>query len=392
MGTNSIKAEAIKKATSLRHLLHQNAELSCQESKTKQILIDFLKTETDLEIVDRGSWFYAYAPAANDASPIAFRADFDALPIPEDDTLPYHSCNPDVSHRCGHDGHSASLAGFAWYVSKLRSKENSCYFIFQHAEEIGVGGKVCADLIKEKNISEIYAFHNWSGFPKGSIVIKEGTVQCASKGLTLTLTGTPAHASQPEDGANPARAIAELAEFIDDSAGFRREEGSHGGSVSYGDWNSESLLATIVGIEVGARNFGIAASKGSISATIRATREADMEAFQRSLESFAKELCKRDGLTLETSECDVFPETVNSPNTTKKAEIAAEKIGARIVHMEQPIRSSEDFGYYQKNCPGTMVYIGNGEAYPQIHTVGYDFCDDIICVVIDFFEAVCELA
>ena len=90
-----MRKEQIACITALRHTLHENAELSLQETRTQEILKEFLRTNTSLEIIDRGAWFYARkAPGKNradaDASgaAIAFRADMDALPIDEGDTLP----------------------------------------------------------------------------------------------------------------------------------------------------------------------------------------------------------------------------------------------------------------------------------------------------------------
>src|SRR6476660_3691226 len=105
-------------AKQLRHELHQHPELSNHEAWTKQHLIDFLKKHTKLEIVDRGLWFYAIYRTGEDKKNIAYRADFDALPIEETIDIPYASEFPGISHKCGHDGHSASLAGFALEIDQ----------------------------------------------------------------------------------------------------------------------------------------------------------------------------------------------------------------------------------------------------------------------------------
>ncbi len=362
-----------EKITALRHELHMYPELSLCETQTKQRLMNFIKRETDLAVTDCGKWFYAFYPSQKrNAQTIAFRADFDALAIPEENDLPYCSQNSGISHRCGHDGHSAVLCGFAMAVSRYGADKN-IYFIFQHAEEIGAGGRECAPLIREKNISEIYAFHNWSGFPKNSIVIREGIVQCASKGLTISFMGTSAHASQPEDGRNPSEAIAKLVLSIGEIA---REKDYQG-----------MVLATIVNISAGAKNFGIAASEGEVSVTLRSFYEADCEKLENRILEKAKELAGDYDLLLSREESDVFPETVNEQAAIKRVISAAKACGKQIVYLKEPFRSSEDFGYYQKECPGAIFYIGNGENYPQIHTTEYDFNDTIIKTAIEMFAA-----
>ena len=200
-------------AKQLRHELHQHPEISNEEVWTKQHLLNFLKKHTELEIVDRGLWFYAIYRAGEDKKNIAFRADFDALPMPEVIDLPHASKNPGVSHKCGHDGHAASLAGFALEVDQKGADKN-IFFLFQHAEETGDGAIQCATFIKEHNIEEIFAFHNMSGMAFNSINVIDGTAHCASKGMTIHMEGSPAHASQPENGVNPSFAIAKIIDAI----------------------------------------------------------------------------------------------------------------------------------------------------------------------------------
>lgn len=368
-----------RKITQLRHQLHRYPEISMQEYRTKDTLINFIKKETDLEVTDRGHWFYAcYHCGIPGAESIAFRADFDALAIPEENDLPYCSRNPGVSHRCGHDGHSAVLAGLALEVAQYGA-DKDVYFIFQHAEEIGGGGAECAKLISEKGISKVFAFHNLSGYPEGCVAVREGTAQCASKGLTVHLTGTPAHASQPEDGKNPSAACAELVLEINRAAACKEEyEGL--------------IMATIVQVLSGQKNFGIAASKGEVSVTLRADYEKDMEKLEGQIRMKAEELAARDGLTVDYEESDIFPETVNDSACLELVRCAGEACGMKVVDMEVSFRASEDFGYYLKQCPGAIFYIGNGEEYPQLHTDSYDFNDQILESAAELFKKILEMA
>ena len=216
--------ENLEKIKRLRHELHAYPELSMKERETKRRLMEFLRENTKLFIEDRGHYFYAYANGKNEElEPIAFRADMDALPMEEKAGLPYGSKNPGVCHKCGHDGHCAALCGLALEADRLGT-DRPVYFIFQHGEEIGGGGEECAGLIREKGIRWVFAFHNMSGYPEGQVLVKSGVTQCTSKGLTISMEGTPAHASQPEDGKNPAAALAKLALAIEAMAGGQRGE------------------------------------------------------------------------------------------------------------------------------------------------------------------------
>lgn len=171
-------------AVTLRHELHSHPEVSNQEVWTKAHLMSFLREHTNLKVVDRGKWFYVVYHTSPDKPKIAFRADFYELPIDEAISLPYGSVIPGVSHKCGHDGHSATLAAFAIEVDR-RGADNNIYFIFQHAEETGDGAKECAVLIAEEGIDEVYGYHNEPGRPLGEVIVRHGSFQCASKGMSM---------------------------------------------------------------------------------------------------------------------------------------------------------------------------------------------------------------
>ncbi len=371
-----MNANNLNKIIELRHQLHMYPELSCEEVETKETLMKFIEGNTSLEVVDKGRWFYCVKPRAqansdNAKTPIAFRADFDALPIDEHIDASYTSQNPGISHKCGHDGHSAALAGFALELDDM-DVNRDVYLIFQHGEEIGAGGEECSRLIPDKGISEVYAFHNVSGFPKGSIVYREGLTQPASKGLTIEFTGKTSHAANPEEGNNPSFVIADVLTKIRELL-----EEPHDGM----------LLCTIVNIELGTKDFGVSAGSGEISMTLRAENEAEMDELEMSIRNAALEFAAKQGIDVGFSVSDPFPETRNDAEALERVRAVARSLNFEIVEEQEIWRASEDFGWYLKRCPGAIFYIGNGEGYPALHTIEYDFPDEILGIAVDMFSA-----
>ncbi len=361
----------LKKIVELRHELHTHPELSGREGWTKRRLMDFIKDNTTLAVVDCGSWFYA-AHYVMGTEAIAFRADMDALPIPETGNgLPWASRCPGVSHKCGHDGHSAALCGLGLELESV-PRPRSVYLIFQHAEETGQGGQICAALLRERSISEVYAFHNRSGYPEGSVVVRSGLCQCASKGLTVRMTGRRSHASEPEKGINPSFALTALVSHVES---LLKEP--HQGLV----------LCTVVNISVGQKDFGISAGEGEVSMTLRADREAEMDALEAGIREEAARLAQANGLEVKFEVSDPFPETVSSAECVRRVETAAQGLQLPLLQMEAPWRASEDFGYYTREFPGAIFYIGSGETWPPLHTPEYDFNDAILGTAVDMFLA-----
>ena len=72
----------------------------------------------------------------------------------------------------------------------------------------------------------------------------------------------------------------------------------------------------------------------------------------------------------------------------RKVKSSAGALGLKVIDMPEAIRASEDFGWYMKQIPGAIFYVGNGENYPAIHTSGYDFNDRILPTAVDMFTEI----
>ena len=343
----------------LRSRLHRIPEPAFHETQTKAMLMDFCSGIPEMEVTDRGEWFYCRRKGKDPENAIAFRADFDAVA----------GTDGSVGHFCGHDGHAAILAGFGKYLAEL-PPERTVYLIFQPAEEIGKGAQKCADLLAEKGIREIYGFHNIPGFPKNSILLREGTFACASTGMEITITGAPSHAAYPEDGRNPAKVIAELILHLD---AYLQQP--HRGVV----------LGTVIGVELGSSAYGVSAGKGILRLTLRAEEPEEYDQLLHSVCETAKKKSESQGMTCRIRYEDPFPATVNKSACVRKVEKAAEQLGLALCRPSEPFRWSEDFGYYLQKTDGAFFGVGDGETHPQLHTAEYEFPDGIVETVIRIY-------
>lgn len=387
-----IDKQIIEQIMELRKQLHRIPEHSMQEVKTKQMLMDFLKLHTALEIVDHGAWFYAVKRAydrvttENDKTfdvsevaaeipeqmteykpPIAFRADMDAV------------CGKDgkPGHFCGHDGHSSVLCGLGLYLDSGKEPlAQDVYLIFQPAEEIGKGAELCRSLIKEKHIGEIYGFHNIPGKPLGTVLVKDGTFACASTGLEIHMTGTPSHAAYPEAGRNPGYALArlllqieELTEHFNETRGFVR--------------------MTLIGMELGSKNYGVAASDGYLRLTVRSEGEQVFHDYLAEIRKLAEVMAQKEDLELSIKEIERFPSTDNHTEQVQKIRACAASQQIPYIELPEPMRWSGDFGWYLQETKGAFFGIGDGEDYAQLHTEHFEFPDAILETVVTMFAGLC---
>ncbi|QCR34245.1 M20 family metallopeptidase [Lysinibacillus sp. SGAir0095] len=370
-----MEKENLQLVTDLRHELHTHPELSYGEVWTRQRLINFLKEHTpNLEIIDEGKkYFYAAYRAGEGKKNIAFRADFDALPIPETIDIPWGSTIPGVAHKCGHDGHSSSLAGFALEVDQ-KGADHNIFFLFQHAEETAQGAIEAQEILQKEKIDEIYGFHNMPGIPLKTVSIIDGTAHFASRGMSIKMIGLPSHASEPEKGINPSYAIAKIIGAIPKFTSSENNEGL--------------VLCTIIQIDVGSENYGIAAHSGALKMTIRAEIEDELNQLQKKLEDFAKQLGEAQGIKVSFQYNDIFPETVNTKECSDIVRNVCTKKRLAWEELPKPYRASEDFGEYLKQVKGSYFYVGSGENHPGLHTLDYDFPDEIIETVVEVYKGI----
>lgn len=341
--------EALPAVKALRAELHAMPELSLKEEKTNEALKTFLYSHTHCEIHEEDGWFYAVHREGDDLPTIAIRGDVDAIPGADG-----------AFHGCGHDGHAATAAGCAMVLDGKKIGRN-VVFLFQPGEEIGAGAKLCRSALAREHVSAVFGYHSIPGHPKGKVLTRRDVFACASRGMIIKFEGLQCHAAYPETGHNPAFLISDLIgalpTLIKDPA------------------NRGMVLATVVAVQVGSHAFGVSAGQGELCLTVRAHYEEDLERLIAGITDYAG----RDKDIRTTVEfIDVFPDTVNDGETELRAEQLMDENGIAHEMLSEPLRWSEDFGWYLKECKGAFFGIGDGEDYPALHTPEFEYPDDIL--------------
>ena len=350
----------------LRARLHACPELSGHEVTTFKIIEDFLRTNTTLAVERRPEGLLATHWEGDSLETLGFRADVDAIPMEN---------APDCArHGCGHDGHSAILCALALEVEGRRLGKN-LRFIFQPAEETGDGARrICESWPEIGALHRIYGLHNIPGYPLGTVLARTGCFACASQGFIADVKGRPAHAACPGEGANPAgllcRTVLALPGMIRD--------------ILQGD--DRLLMHTVIGLRVGGENFGMSASEGRLCLTLRGHRQSDIDALSRDI----REAIRKGGMPAAFESRDVFPDTTNPADITKETVARWRANGLKAHMLDEPMRWSEDFGWYLRRIPGMFFGIGAGEDCPGLHTAGYAFDDQIIPGAVSAFMALLD--
>ncbi|EAE1358395.1 amidohydrolase, partial [Listeria monocytogenes] len=203
-----------KRMVQLRRYLHQYPELSFEEKRTHDFIVNQLsQLSCNIETPVGRNGIKATFKGAEDGPTIAFRADFDALPVQELNDVPYRSKHEGCMHACGHDGHTAILLGVAEIVNEHRHLlKGNVVFIFQYGEEIMPGGsQEMIDAGCLQDVDKIYGTHLWSGYPSGTIYSRPGAIMASPDEFSITIQGKGGHGAKPHETIDP---IVIMAEFI----------------------------------------------------------------------------------------------------------------------------------------------------------------------------------
>jgi amidohydrolase len=364
--------------TAWRRKLHAMPEISGEEIATAAEVQNFLTdTKPDRMVTGLGGTGVAVVYDSGIAGPtVLFRAELDALPIEEVGMPDYRSTVPGKGHMCGHDGHMTMLASLGRQFGRERPKRGRVILLFQPAEETGAGA---AAVIADEKFQELvpdysFSLHNMPGLPLGRAWLKQGIVNCASRGLRISLLGRTAHASMPETGISPVPAVAALMPAL---------TALSQGSIATGDM----VLATVTHASVGEPAFGIAPGHAEVWVTLRSMTDSQMEELTTTAEALVRAAAAAGSLEYEMDYHDIFGHCENDRQATEMLRAAMDTEG--VFHdVGEAMRGSEDFGRFATVSKSAMFFLGAGENMPNLHNPNYDFPDDLIPIGTKIFMRV----
>jgi len=366
----------------IRQHLHRIAEKSGDEAQTAAYVVEELKKcEPTLILTAIGGHGVAAQFSSGTAGRhVVIRCELDALPIQEVNTFTHKSKTDGVSHKCGHDGHMSILLGVAKYLNQNHQKKGKVSLLFQPAEENGLGAKAMISSGKLNELGPIdkfYSLHNLPGHEKDRIYCRAGVFTPHVISYDVRLFGKESHAAEPENGINPALAMAEITQALSNLQQTDKQK-------------KEYKLIVPVFSKLGQLWYGISAGYGELGFTMRTWDTGVLRALQAQVESAVKEIASAHKLRCETRFFEEFYSVNNNADCAADVENAAKKLGLKFEAMKNPVSWGEDFGLFTDLYPGAMFGLGSGMNIPALHNPDYDFPDDIagagIAMFVDLIE------
>jgi amidohydrolase len=350
----------------LRRDLHAHPELGFQEQRTSDIVANFLQ-QLGIE-VHRGigkTGVVGILKKGSSECMIGLRADMDALPMQDQSGTDWQSRAEQVSHACGHDGHTVMLLGAAEKLARDVSFDGSVCFIFQPAEEGLAGAKAMIDdgLFSRFPCEAVYAIHNWPELPLGQVQTRPGAIMAAADRFDIRVLGGGGHAAQPHLTRDTLLATSELVVQLNTL-------------VSRALDPCETALLTVTRMQ-GGFSHNMIPAEANITGTVRTFSPAAQATIEARLRQMAEHITAAHGLHAEVSYLRYYPATLNSNAEAQFCLQALTQAGIKAEAAPQPALTSEDFAFMLQARPGAYLWLGSAPCKP-LHHAAYDFNDALI--------------
>ncbi|MBU0696957.1 MAG: amidohydrolase [Bacteroidetes bacterium] len=367
----------INELVQIRQYLHQHPEISGQELETSKFLLKKIKAFKPSQLIENigGSGFLVVYDSGEDGLSLLFRTELDGLPIQETSELSYQSVLKGNGHQCGHDGHMTILIGLAQEISKNPLTKGKVSLLFQPAEETGEGAEAVLNDSKFNQLyfDEVFALHNLPGEEFGSIVVKNQAFTAAVKSIIIKLKGKTAHAAEPENGINPALAVADILQKTTE--------------LSHNDPKADDFgLITPIHVNIGEKAYGVSAGDAEIHFTYRCWTNQQLKGLENQLITTVKNIALKYQLELEYEFLQSFYANENDKQSVDVVRKSAQNLNFKLIEKEFPFKWGEDFGYFTQKFKGCLFGLGSGLNQPALHHPDYDFPDQLIPYGVKFLK------
>jgi hippurate hydrolase len=358
----------------IRHHLHAHPELSYKEFETSA----FVRRQLDAYgipwkiIADTG--VVGIIEGRNPSSRIiALRADMDALPIQEENQVPYRSVNAGVMHACGHDVHTSCLLGAARILSETKEEwKGTVKLIFQPGEERNPGGAsimIREGVLESPKPSCIVGLHVNPQLETGKLSFRGGKVMASADEIYITVSGKGGHAAAPH---NTTDVILVASHIV---VGLQQ-------IVSRNNNPFSPSVLSICAFN-GGYTTNVIPNEVKLMGTFRAMDEQwrfkAHELIRRHVEAIGEGMGAEVDLTIDVG----YPNVYNDENLHEIAMASAKAfMGDDLVEETELRMGAEDFGYYSQLVPGCFFRLGTGNVAKGItsgvHTPTFNIDENAI--------------
>lgn len=346
-------------------------ELGFQEVRTAGVVAEHLRA-LGLEVTTGVGKTGVVALVEPDEAPahaatVLLRFDMDALPIHEENDVPYRSQTPGVMHACGHDGHTAIGMGVAQLLARHRNElAGRVKLVFQPAEE-GLGGAramIADGVLENPKPQASFGLHLWSRLPLNQVVVQSGPLMAGADKVDLIVEGVGGHGAMPHETVD-AIVIASQIVLSWQTIISRNVSPTTPAVITVGEFHAGSAANVIAG-------------RAELSCSIRSFDLETRDFLVRRIREVAEGVCTAHGATSALTFTPGVLPTINSEaGAALMRTVATELVGAQNVITQTPAMVGEDMSEFLMRAPGCYVLVGANDPHGPLnsphHSPTFDF-------------------
>jgi amidohydrolase len=355
----------------IRRHIHQHPELSFKEYKTSEFIQKQLK-EVGIAFTSGyvNTGIVAIIKGRNpEKKTILLRADMDALPIDEKNTVSYKSIHEGIMHACGHDVHSACALGAAFILNDTKHDwEGTVKIMFQPGEEVlpgGAGLMIKEGVLENPKVDKAIALHVFPSLTAGKVGFKSGMYMASTDEIYITVNGKGGHAAMPSDYVNPLLIASQI--LLDIENRFMKNGALKG-------TNGENIPTVVAFGKISGRGAtNVIPDTVELAGTFRTMDEVWRAKVHEELLELVKKISNQYGIESILRIEKGYPFLVNDVDFTNNCFASAtDYLGNENVE-ELPLRmTAEDFAFISQQVPSCFYRLGtaspNGEHHSGVHT------------------------
>lgn len=337
---------------SVRQYIHAHPELSKQEINTsefvsKKLLECGIKHTKGIAKTGVVGIIEGKNPSSR---VVALRADMDALPINEENDIPYKSTNTGVMHACGHDAHVACLLGAAKILNELKQEwEGTVKLLFQPSEEKYPGGAITMineGVLDNPKVDYIIAQHVFPNLKVGKVGMKKGRYMASTDEIYITVKGKGGHAATPNLNIDPiviaSHIVIALQQIVSRSA------------------NPTTPSVLSFGKFIGNGITNIIPDEVNLAGTFRTYDEVWRLDAHKKITKMATTIAESMGATCSVRIDSGYPFLINDDSLTEFVQNnSVDYLGTEnVVELEMRM-TSEDFSYFSQHIPACFIRLGS---------------------------------
>ena len=348
--TDHFTDQDLQELIEVRRDLHAHPETAFEEVRTSGFVAGRLRAmglEAKTGVGKTG--VLATIKGGKPGKTVLLRADMDALPIQEENDVPYRSTTPGAMHACGHDCHTSILLGVGQkLIQEVGSWPGAVKLCFQPAEEQGGGADaMIADGALENPAPDAaFGLHVWQDLDLGKIGVTSGPFMAAVDEFTVTLSGKGAHAAQPHLGVDPVLCAAHMVTALQAIASRETDPFSE-------------VVVSVTQFHAGTA-FNIIPPDATLNGTVRVFDPATWEGLPARFERIARGVATAFDCRVDVRYIRHNRPTVNDPKMATLARaVAVDLVGEENVVDDLRTMGGEDFSAFLARVPGCFIAIGS---------------------------------